>query len=109
MARSAGATIHTLGIYNENEGDRDLSFLNRLARITGGEVVIEGKKTDLIAACRQIAKDIRSRYTIGFGPPSVRGPQTRKIRLVVSASGLGKLSARTREHYVIPAPGERTP
>jgi Ca-activated chloride channel homolog len=109
MANSAGATIHTLGIYNEEEVDRDLSFLRRVARTTGGEAVIEDKKTDLIAACRQIAKDIRSRYTIGFRPLPVKGPQTRKLHVTVSVPGLGKLNAQTRQQYVIPAPGERTP
>lgn len=51
----------------------------RLARTTGGEIVIEDKNTDLIAACRQIAKDIRNRYTIGFRPLPVKGPQSRKL------------------------------
>jgi Ca-activated chloride channel family protein len=109
MAKSAGATIHSVGIYDENDHDLDLGFLKRLARMTGGEVVIEEKKTNIIATCRQIAKDIRSRYTIGFQPPPVKGPQTRKIRVAVTAPGYGKLSAWTRQQYVIPAPGERTP
>jgi Ca-activated chloride channel family protein len=69
MAKSSGATIHALGMYDEDANDRDLGFLNRLTRITGGELVIERETTDFVAACRRISKDIRSRYTIGFRPP----------------------------------------
>jgi Ca-activated chloride channel homolog len=109
MAKSAGATIHTVGIYDEDYSRRNLSFLNRLGRITGGEVAVQQKTTDLIVACLRIAKDIRSRYTIGFHPPAVSGPQTRRIRVAVSAPTLGKLSAKAREYYVIPAGGEGLP
>jgi Ca-activated chloride channel homolog len=59
MAKSSGATIHALGIYDENERDRDLGLLSRLSGITGGEVVIERETTDFAAACRRIAQDIR--------------------------------------------------
>ena len=107
MVKSTGATIHALGIYDENQYNNDLHFLSRLAGITGGEVVIERKTTDFISACRRIAQDIRSRYTIGFRPPDTASAQTRKIRVTVSAPSLGKLSARTREYYVIPASGEK--
>jgi VWFA-related protein len=109
MAQSSGATIHALGIYDENEQDRDIAFLNRLARITGGESVIERDTIDIVAACRRIAKDIRSRYTVGFRPPDALSGQTRRIRVTVSAPGRGKLSARTRAYYVIPASGQKAP
>jgi VWFA-related protein len=108
LCKSSGATIHVLGIYDDEEAERDLRFLTRLATITGGELVIERDKTDLVAACRKIARDIRSRYTLGFHPPDSAGAQTRKVRVSVEAPGRGKLSARTREYYVIP-PGEKTP
>jgi VWFA-related protein len=105
MAKSSGATIHALGIYDEDGDDheRDLGFLKRLTEITGGELVIERKTTDFVAACRRISRDIRSRYTIGFRPPDAISGQTRKVRVSISDPSRGKLSARTREYYVIPA------
>jgi hypothetical protein len=61
---------------------------------------------DLVTACQRIAKDIRSRYTIGYQPPDTAGPETRKIHVVISAAKQAKLSAQTRESYTIPALGE---
>jgi Ca-activated chloride channel family protein len=107
MAKVAGATVHAVGIFDENETGRDLGFLNRIGTSTGGEVVIEKASTDFIAACRTIARDIRSRYTIAFQPPVVTGgPRERKLRVEIFAPGFGKLTARTRKSYVTP---ERRP
>jgi Ca-activated chloride channel family protein len=108
FAKSSGATIHALGIHDENEISSNLAFLSRLTAITGGEVVIGQSKTDFVAACRRIGKDIRSRYTIGFRPPDSAVAETRKIRVAISAPDRGKLIARTREYYVIPASAEKT-
>jgi Ca-activated chloride channel family protein len=103
MAKVAGATVHAVGIFDDHEAGRDLGFLRRIGRTTGGEVVIERASTDFVAACRRIAADIRSRYTIAFQPPAVSGgPRERRLRVEIVAPGFGKLTARTRQSYVTP-------
>ena len=111
MVKSAGVTVHALCIYDQkvNEAARNLGFLRKLTDRSGGQLVMEEPKTDLMAACLRIAKDIRSRYTMGFRPPDVVGPQTRKLRVTISAAGQDKLAARTREYYSIPAPEKPGP
>jgi len=54
---------------------------------------------DLAAVCRGIAKDIRTRYTIGYLPSSKNGDALRHIRVNASAPGRPRLVARTRESY----------
>jgi len=109
MAQSSSVTIHVVGIYDQNQKDRDLGFLKRLARITGGEAIVEYEVQDLAAACRRIAKDIRSRYTIGYRPPETAGAETRKVHITISTVNQAKLSALTRESYTIPSPRENEP
>ena len=50
-------------------------------------------------ACRDIAKDIRTRYTVGYSPSASNGGSLRRIRVRVSAPGRPGLIARTRLSY----------
>ena len=36
MVRESRATIYTIGLFDENDGDRNPGLLERLARISGG-------------------------------------------------------------------------
>jgi Ca-activated chloride channel family protein len=111
LAKASNMTIHAIGIYDENEKDRDIGFLQRLTRLTGGEFIVDQSMADVLTGCRRIAAEIRSQYSLGYHPPDEAGAGTRKIHVTVSApdrgSDLKKLSARTREYYVIP-PGAKT-
>ena len=51
------------------------------------------------AVCGAIAKEIRSRYTIGYAPPAGSFGALRHIRVYVSAPGHSGLTARTRTSY----------
>jgi hypothetical protein len=57
----------------------------------------------MVAACRGIAKDIRTRYTLGYAPPVSNGSLLRRIHVHVSAPGRADLSARTRMSYLYDA------
>ena len=54
--------------------------------------------------CRQIAKDIRTRYTIGY-IPSAEGKTVRHIKVVASRPDHPKLIVRTRTSYVFSRTG----
>ena len=88
------ATIYTIGIFDEGDRDRNLGLLRRLARISGGESFLEVQLPDVNAICRQIANDIRTRYTIGYVPVrSGEQGSLRKIRVAALTSGGHKLVA----------------
>jgi len=96
------ATIYTVGIFGPEDRDRDPHILRRIAHISGGEALFPKTVPDTIPVCRGIAKEIRSRYTIGYVPqpdPAKPGGGIRHIQVVVEAEGRGKLTAHTRESY----------
>jgi Ca-activated chloride channel homolog len=93
------ATIYTIGLFDIEDSDRDPGILRKLARITGGIAYLPGNAEDLTAACRNIAKDIRTRYTLGYAPAASNGGSLRHIHVRVSAPGRTGLNARTRLSY----------
>jgi len=101
------ATIYTIGLFDPDDEDRDPRLLERLARMSGGVVYLPKDISDMVPVCRKIAKDIRSRYTLGYVPPVENGrTPVRHIQVRVSAPGYTKLVARTRGSYRYdPIPG----
>ena len=102
MAVRSAATIYTIGLYDTNDPDRAPGILRELARISGGEAYFPDSPLDTIPVCRQIARDIRTRYTIGYVPQAgsaASANNLRHIRVHAEAPGHGKLSANTRNSY----------
>jgi len=91
------ATIYTIGIYDPDDPEKNPDVLRKLARVSGGSAHFPEKLEEIVPICRQIAKDIRTRYTIGYVPPN-EGKRERHIKVVASAEG-GKLIVRTRTSY----------
>lgn len=96
-------TIYAVGLYDANDQDRNPELLRRLARISGGESFLDVQLPQIDGICRQIASDIRNRYTIGYVPVHT-GEQgaLRKITVSASSSGGLKLLVHTRTQYVLP-------
>jgi len=92
------ATIYTIGLFDTDDPDRDPAILKKLSRLTGGVTYFPEGADDLTQACKNIAKDIRTRYTVGYSPASNGGP-LRRVRVRVSAPGRPGLVARTRLSY----------
>jgi Ca-activated chloride channel homolog len=102
LAKAHGtiATIYSIGIYDADDPDRNPGLLKELANISGGEAYFPESPAAMIPLCREIARDIRARYTIGYVPPPDNGTRAlRHIALHASASGLGKLAVHTRTSY----------
>ena len=106
MVRESRATIYTIGIFDADDPDRNPALLRRFACVSGGEAFFPAQLSEVIGICRQIASDIRTRYTIGYVP--VRDGEQgamRKIKVVASGPGGGKLVVHTRTSYVLPTCG----
>jgi VWFA-related protein len=107
MAESSVATIYTIGLFSNDDPERNPGILKRLARISGGETFFPENPAGTVPVCRRIAKDIRARYTIGYVPSGGNGKnEWRKLRVEVSAPDRGKLVAHTRAGYRYNAPAE---
>src|SRR5271157_4874418 len=68
LAGQSSAVIYTVGIFEEEDPDRNPGVLKRLAQATGGEAFFPGQIGDVAAICERIARDIRHQYTIGYVP-----------------------------------------
>ena len=69
---SSLVTIYTVGIYDEDDPEKNEGVLKNLAHVSGGVFYHPKTLEEIVPICRQIAKDIRTRYTIGY-VPSVGG------------------------------------
>src|SRR5579871_396404 len=93
------ATIYTIGVFSADDPDKNPGVLMKLARMTGGEAYFPEQLNDVVPICQKIAKDIRTRYTIGY-IPAAGGRPRRNVRVIATAPQLGKLTVRTRTSYL---------
>ena len=102
-ARQSDAIIYTLGIFGQNDPDKNPHVLKRLARQTGGEAFQPESLSQVVPICEQIAHDIRNQYTIAYIPTNRKLDGTyRAIRVKAEAPHRGRLFVRTRTGYTAP-------
>jgi Ca-activated chloride channel homolog len=101
LAGQSSAVIYTVGLFDEEDPDRNPGVLKRLAQSTGGEAFLPAQLSEVPAICERIARDIRHQYTLGYVPGNpANGGSYRAIRVVARTKGQGKLSVRTRTGYI---------
>ncbi len=101
LAGQSSAVIYTVGLFDEDDPDRNPGVLKALARVTGGEAFFPKELNEVVAICEGIARDIRHQYTIGYVPVNPAGDGSyRSIRVAARANGRDKLSVRTRTGYI---------
>ena len=97
------ATVYTIGIFDENDPDKNPELLRRLSTVTGGEYYPITELSEVIDVSRKIASDIRSRYTLAYAPPPpTAGRGSRTIKVIASNGAQQSLSVRTRTRYSFP-------
>jgi len=108
LVQESRATIYTIGIFAPDDPDRNPQVLERIARVSGGECFFPSELDQVAPICKQIAKDIRNRYTIGYIPDhGTNRAALRKIRVVATAPDRGKLVVRTCSSYLLPDANSR--
>jgi Ca-activated chloride channel homolog len=108
MAEETSALIYAIGVFDEDDPDKNPGVLKRFAKATGGEAFFPGELDEVVSICERIAKDIRNQYTLGYTSSNVTQPGTfRAIKVVAQAAGKKKLLVRTRAGYI--ATGESQP
>ena len=102
LARQSNAIVYTIGIFDDQDPDRNPTVLKRLAQATGGEAFFPRQLNEVVAICERIAKDIRHQYTIGYfsNNTEAKPGAYRVIRVAAAAAGKSKLAVRTRSGYV---------
>jgi Ca-activated chloride channel family protein len=109
LAGQSSAVVYTVGIFQPEDPERNLSVLKSLAQATGGEAFLPDELSDVTAVCERIARDIRHQYTIGYVP--VHPPRDgayHAIRVLARAKGRHTaLAVRTRTGYIAGGPPRR--
>ena len=109
LAGQSSAVIYTVGIFLEEDTERNLGVLKRLAEATGGEAFLPEELDQVTAVCERIARDIRHQYTIGYAPINLAHDGAyRAIRVLARAKGhRNGLAVRTRTGYIAGGPPRR--
>ncbi len=93
--------VYTIGVFDEDDLDKNKDVLRRLAHFSGGEAFFPHELSDVVSICERIARDIRNQYVLGYVSTNVVQPGVfRSIRLSAQAEGKGRLEARTRSGYI---------
>jgi Ca-activated chloride channel family protein len=113
-AAQSNAAIYAIGVFSVDDRRNDKKMVRRstkelkdLAEVTGGMAYFPETLADVGPVCEQVAKDIRNQYTLGYYPTNPQKDGTfRPVQVqLVSTSGHGKLSVRTRTGYYAQRPG----
>jgi VWFA-related protein len=100
LAGQSSALVYPIGVFSDNDQDRNPGVLNRLARATGGEAFYPGEHETVLAVCERIARDIRNQYTIGYlSTNAAQNGAFHAVRVAAATPSLGKLVVRTRTGY----------
>jgi Ca-activated chloride channel family protein len=103
LVERSPATIFTIGLFDADQYDADPGILRQLAKISGGEAFFPQDRDGVADACHRIAKEIRTRYTIGYVPKEGKGDKNastlRRLQVKVSAAGQNGLTVLTRTSY----------
>jgi Ca-activated chloride channel homolog len=106
-ARRSSAIIYTVGLFDENDEDRNPGVLRKIARVTGGEAFLPDETSKVVPVCERIAEDIRNQYTLGYSPSNQKLDNAyRTIKVTATGRHGEKLLVRTRSGYI--ASPERT-
>jgi Ca-activated chloride channel homolog len=99
-----GPVIYTIGLLYDvpsSDARRARQDLQSLSDETGGLAFFPGSVNDVDKIAEEVAKDIRSQYTIAYRPPSISSTEGYRTILVnASSSTRGKLVVRTRKGYL---------
>ena len=104
MAGQSDAIIYTIGIYTDEDPDKNPNALRQLSKATGGEAFFPQSVPDVVPICERIAHDIREQYTLAYAPANRKQDGAyRVIQVKATAPGHGRLSVRTRAGYYAPS------
>jgi len=103
MAKHSPAIIYAIGIFDEQDSDQNPGVLKKFAKETGGQAFFPESSSDVTSICEEIARDIRSQYTLTYTPVDTsRNGGYRAIDVKARAPGRWHLSVRTRAGYFVP-------
>ena len=109
QARQSQAMIYAIGLVGAENTEENPKLLRRLCNDTGGIAYFPQEGESVAKVSKEIARDLREQYSLGFPPPNMqRVDAFRKIEVKVTAQGRGSLRVRTRQGYSLASEKQRT-
>lgn len=103
QAKQSDAIIYTIGLFDQDDPDRNPRALKQLAKATGGEAFLPESVKEVVPICERIARDIRNQYTLTYAPTNTKyDGKYRTIEVKAVAPGRERLAVRTRAGYFAP-------
>jgi Ca-activated chloride channel family protein len=103
-ARQSQASIYAIALFGPDDADENPRLLLRLCRDTGGTAYFPSQSQSVGDVSREIARDLREQYTLGYVPQNPERTEAfRKIEVKVWVPGHGKVRVRTRQGYSLAA------
>jgi Ca-activated chloride channel family protein len=100
LAQRSQTLVYSIGLLGALDQDENPDALRKLCKNTGGLAYFPGSEVNVNDISKQIARDLREQYTLGFAPEDSNNSHSfRKIEVKVTAPGRGKLHARSRPGY----------
>jgi VWFA-related protein len=111
QARQSQAMIYSIALVGADPSEQQEErpgLLRKLCKDTGGIAYFPEKGEPVAEVAKQVARDLREQYTLGYVPQNIKGADVfRKIEVRVTALGHGKLKVRTRPGYSLAADTQR--
>jgi Ca-activated chloride channel homolog len=99
LAQRSQVSIYSVCLADGDE-ESNPGVLRRLSKATGGIAFFPTSLQDVANISREIARDLREQYTLGFVPSETAASDSfRPLIVKVSDPGRGKLQVRTRPGY----------
>ena len=107
LTQASNVVVFAITLMDPLDEEANPRGLKQIAEGSGGAAFTPGDIGAVDRAFQQIARDVRSSYTIGYGPANTSlRPGLRRIRVEVHATDGRRLSARTRTAYLAGRAGQ---
>jgi len=115
IRQTRNISIYTIGLLDENERSGGLfskspqkkakQTLTEMAEVTGGRAYFPKSLDEVEAICRQVARELRNQYTIGYYPKNDKKDGTRRavtVNIVNPPRNAGKITVNAPTEYTAP-------
>jgi Ca-activated chloride channel homolog len=101
LAQQSHVVIYSIGLVDEAGEEENPRVLKKLSNATGGITFLTKQSDKAAKFTKQIARDLREQYTLGYVPAIKSSRDSfRKIVVQVSSLNAQKLRVRTRPGYL---------
>lgn len=109
MLQKSNVIVYTVGLFDEEDHDRNPGVLKQMAQMSGGEAFLPHDIPDVTSVLQSVSRDIRNQYTIGYesSQPAEDGTY-RAVKVSIQAPHAQQWNVRTRTGYIAAPPKSET-